>query len=235
MTVEMLDVLDFMTLVGLSEAAVIGTSRGGLITMLMAAVRPTALGAAVLVDIGPVIEHDGLVRISGYVGRIPLPISWADATRMVRDLNRRHFPDVPEYQWEEVARQLYNERNGKPAQGYDQKLGKALSVLFGPVPELWPQFEALEAGSGSGRARGELRRADGWDGGRDAAATPGTGDRHGAQSGPRAAPEGRRHHRGHPPLPDRGRVGPHHLDARYRLALKGAGRARRCGPSAGRR
>jgi pimeloyl-ACP methyl ester carboxylesterase len=143
-TVEMLDVLDFMTLVGLSEAAVIGTSRGGLITMLMAAVQPTALGAAVLVDIGPVIEHDGLVRISGYVGRIPLPISWADATRMVRDLNRRHFPDVPEYQWEEVARQLYNERNGKPAQGYDQKLGKALSVLFGPVPELWPQFEALK-------------------------------------------------------------------------------------------
>ena len=63
---------------------------------------------------------------------------------MVRDLNRRHFPDVPEYQWEEVARQLYNERNGKPAQGYDQKLGKALSVLFGPMPELWPQFEALK-------------------------------------------------------------------------------------------
>jgi pimeloyl-ACP methyl ester carboxylesterase len=140
----MLDVLDFMTLAGLSDAAVIGTSRGGLITMLMAAVQPTALGAAVLVDIGPVIEHDGLVRISGYVGRIPLPISWADAARMVRDLNRRHFPDVPEYQWEEVARQWYNDKNGKPAQGYDQKLGKALSVLYGPVPELWPQFEALK-------------------------------------------------------------------------------------------
>ncbi len=143
-TVEMLDVLDFMTLAGLSGAAVIGTSRGGLITMLMAAVRPTALGAAVLVDIGPVIEHDGLIRISGYVGRTPLPISWADATRMVRDLNRRHFPDVPEQQWEEVARQWYNERNGKPTQGYDQKLGKALSVLYGPVPALWPQFDALK-------------------------------------------------------------------------------------------
>jgi pimeloyl-ACP methyl ester carboxylesterase len=143
-TVEMLDVLDFMTLAGLSNTAVIGSSRGGLITMLMAAVQPTALGAAVLVDIGPVIEHDGLVRISGYVGRIPLPISWADAARMVRDLNRRHFPDVPEQQWEEVARQWYNERNGKPAQGYDQKLGRALSVLYGPVPELWPQFDALK-------------------------------------------------------------------------------------------
>ncbi len=143
-SVEMLDVLDFMTLAELCDAAVIGTSRGGLITMLMAAVQPTVLGAAVLVDIGPVIEHDGLVRISGYVGRIPLPISWSDAARMVRDLNRRHFPDVPEQQWEEVARQWYNERNGRPAQGYDQKLGKALSMLYGPVPELWPQFEALK-------------------------------------------------------------------------------------------
>src|SRR5262249_48366661 len=44
-TTEMLDVLDFMTLAGLSDAAVIGTSRGGLITTLMAAVQPTVLGA----------------------------------------------------------------------------------------------------------------------------------------------------------------------------------------------
>ena len=142
--IEMLDVLDFMTLAGLTDTAVIGTSRGGLITMLMAAAQPSAIGAAVLNDIGPVIEHDGLVRISGYVGRVPLPISWSDATKMVRDLNRRHFPDLPEHQWEEVARQLYNERNGKPAPGYDQTLSNALSVFYGPLPELWPQFEALK-------------------------------------------------------------------------------------------
>ena len=142
--IEMLDVLDFMTLAGLEDAAVIGTSRGGLITMLMAAAQPTNIGAAVLNDIGPVMEHDGLVRISGYVGRIPLPISWADATRMVRELNKSHFPDVPDRQWEEVARQWYNERNGKPAAGYDQKLRNALSVFYGPLPELWPQFEALK-------------------------------------------------------------------------------------------
>ncbi len=142
--VEMYDVLDFMTLAGLSETAIIGTSRGGLITMLMAAVQPSAIGAVVLNDIGPVIEHDGLVRISGYVGRVPLPISWTDAARMVRDLNRRHFPDIPDPVWEEVARQLYNERKGRPAPGYDAALGKALSVLYRPLPPLWPQFEALK-------------------------------------------------------------------------------------------
>jgi len=142
--VEMFDVLDFMTLLGLESPAIIGTSRGGLIAMLMAAVQPTAIGPVILNDIGPVIEHDGLVRISGYVGRVPLPISWADAARMMRDLNHRHFPDIPDSEWEEVARQWYNERKGRPAPGYDTKLGKALSVLYRPLPPLWPQFEALK-------------------------------------------------------------------------------------------
>jgi pimeloyl-ACP methyl ester carboxylesterase len=142
--IEALDVLDFATLTGLTDAAVIGTSRGGLIAMAMAVAQPTSIGAVVLNDIGPVIEHDGLVRIAGYVGRVPLPISWSDAAKMVRDLNRRHFPDVPESQWEDIARQLYNEHNGKPAPGYDKKLANAFSVLFDPLPTLWPQFEALK-------------------------------------------------------------------------------------------
>ena len=43
-----------------------------------------------------------------------------------------------------MARQWYNERNGRPAPGYDQKLGNALSVLDGPLPALWPQFDALK-------------------------------------------------------------------------------------------
>lgn len=143
-SVETLDVLDFITLTGLHDVALIGTSRGGLITMLIAATRPTAIGAAILNDIGPVIEPDGLARISGYVGRVPLPISWPDAARMMRDLNRRHFPETPDNVWDECARQWYNEVNGKPAPGYDAKLGNALSVLDGPLPALWPQFEALK-------------------------------------------------------------------------------------------
>lgn len=141
---EMLDVADFITLTGLKDAALIGTSRGGLITMLLAAAQPTAVGAVILNDIGPVIEHEGLARISGYVGRVPLPISWADAARMMRELNRRHFPDIQDAVWEEVARQWYNEKNGKPAPGYDAGLGNALSVLDGPLPALWPQFEVLK-------------------------------------------------------------------------------------------
>ena len=69
-----------MTMKGLDRAAVIGTSRGGLIAMLMAVLRPNAMGAAVLNDIGPVIEREGLARIVAYVGRVPLPADWKEAT-----------------------------------------------------------------------------------------------------------------------------------------------------------
>lgn len=142
--IELLDVIDYMTLAGLSDAAIIGTSRGGLIAMVMAAVQPSLIGSLVLNDIGPVVDTGGLARISAYVGRVPLPNSWAEAGKMARDLNRRAFPDIALPEWEDVARQWYNERDGRPAVGYDPKLSNALSVLDGPMPALWPQFEALK-------------------------------------------------------------------------------------------
>jgi pimeloyl-ACP methyl ester carboxylesterase len=142
--IEMGDVLDFLTLRSLSDVAVLGTSRGGIITMVMAAAQPSAIACAILNDIGPVIEIDGLSRIAGYIGRIPNPTSWADAGRIVRDMNAKQFTRIADAEWVEIARQLFNEENGKPAPGYDPKLSNALAVLDGPAPALWPQFEALK-------------------------------------------------------------------------------------------
>ena len=141
--VEALDVIDFLAFADLKEVAVIGTSRGGLVAMLMAAAQPSSMSLLVLNDIGSVIERDGLMRIASYVGRVPLPRDWAEATNIARDVNKRSFPEIEERVWEEIARQWYNEKRGKPAPGYDPMLRNALSVLDGPVPELWPQFEAL--------------------------------------------------------------------------------------------
>ena len=142
--VEMHDVIDFMIMLGLRDAGIIGTSRGGIITMVLAAVQPSLIGPVVLNDIGPVIETDGLARIAGYVGRIPLPKSWAEAGRVVQDLSSRDFPGLTPADAEILARQLFNEKNGKPVSGYDQKLSKCFSVLDGPMPALWRQFEALK-------------------------------------------------------------------------------------------
>ncbi len=69
--VELDDVMQQMAALGLGEAVFVGTSRGGLITMAMGAARPAVIKGAVINDIGPVIEAAGLMRIRGYVGRLP--------------------------------------------------------------------------------------------------------------------------------------------------------------------
>ncbi len=141
--IEMLDVQDFLMMLGLDRPAIVGTSRGGLVTMVLAAAEPNAIGPVVLNDIGPVIEREGLTRIKAYVGKVPLPAKWEDATRLLADMNRRAFPNVTDEEWAEVARQWFNEGNGRPAPGYDAQLDRSFALADGPVPELWPQFEAL--------------------------------------------------------------------------------------------
>lgn len=142
---ELADVLDFMTVTGIHDVALVGTSRGGLIALIMAALRPMSFGAVVLNDIGPVINPEGLMRIVAYVGRIPLPTSWDEAAQLVQRLNERQFPMVPTHHWAELAHQWFNDDHGRPMHGYDQNLAKNITMPTGELPTLWPQFEAMVA------------------------------------------------------------------------------------------
>jgi pimeloyl-ACP methyl ester carboxylesterase len=139
----MLDVQDLLVAESIEKPVIVGTSRGGLVTMALAAAQPNAIGAVVLNDIGPIIEQEGLTRIAAYVGSVPLPRSWEEATSLVISMNRRAFPAVPEQQWAEVARQWFNEADGKPAPAYDPGIAQSVAVRDGPVPELWDLFSGL--------------------------------------------------------------------------------------------
>jgi pimeloyl-ACP methyl ester carboxylesterase len=141
---EAADTVDAMTALGLHDVALIGTSRGGLTAMVLGALQPGLIGAVVLNDIGPIIERTGLSRISAYVGRTPTPISWDDATTMVRTISQQAFPAVADDQWASVARAWFNDNKGRPAPGYDPKIGKAVSISDGPPPPLWAQFDTLK-------------------------------------------------------------------------------------------
>ncbi len=143
--IELLDVCAFLTLRGLTNVAVLGTSRGGIITMLLAVMRPSAIGCAILNDIGPVIETAGLARIMGYAGKIPLPRDWDEATSIVRDINIRQFIAMDTAGWRKLTRQLFNEEDGRPAQAYDPNVGTALSEvdIAKPVSSMWEHFESL--------------------------------------------------------------------------------------------
>ena len=143
--IELVDTLDFLTLKGLHKPGIVGTSRGGIIAMLMGALRPTALGPVVLNDIGPVVETRGMARIVRYVRRMPVPRNWADAAILLREMNERAFPEFTDAQWEEIAKDLFDERKGRLVRAYDRRLARALGTidLSRPVPDMWPQFIAL--------------------------------------------------------------------------------------------
>lgn len=143
--VELADVLAMMDAAGIGRAVIIGTSRGGLIAMGMAAARPGAMAGLVLNDIGPVIEQRGLLRIRSYVGRLPQPRSLEEAVSILRDMNDTAFPDATAADWERYARGTWREENGRLVPQADPNLLKSMEGLDleRPLPPIWPYFDAL--------------------------------------------------------------------------------------------
>jgi pimeloyl-ACP methyl ester carboxylesterase len=143
--VEMRDVLDGMAAFGVTRAVVVGTSRGGLIAMLMGVARPAVLAGAILNDIGPAIEARGLARLKTYVGRTPAPDDWEDAAYLLHRLHGHQFPALSDDEWRAFARMTWRDEDGAPASDYDPALARTFDgVEFDrPMPTLWREFAAL--------------------------------------------------------------------------------------------
>ncbi|HXF86783.1 MAG TPA: alpha/beta hydrolase [Xanthobacteraceae bacterium] len=146
LAVEQEDILATLAAAEVTEAIFVGTSRGGLHIMLLAAARPQLLRGAVINDIGPQIEPAGLLRIKSYIGKLPPLTSWSEAIDFLRHNACLHFTSVPAEDWDAYARQTFAEEGGRFRLRYDPALARTLDAFTpeSPPPEpLWPQFEAL--------------------------------------------------------------------------------------------
>jgi pimeloyl-ACP methyl ester carboxylesterase len=143
--IENRDVLSALTAMEVEAAIFVGTSRGGLHTMLLSASRPAIIRGTVLNDIGPVLEPRGMARIRGYVGKVPEPRSVSDAIDLLKEMMSEHFNGLSEADWETYAKMTFTDAVGRIATRYDRNLMKPLESLDLelPLPVFWPQFDGL--------------------------------------------------------------------------------------------
>lgn len=144
--IELDDVCQVLAASGIEEAVFVGTSRGGLITMALAAMRPALIRGAVLNDIGPAIDARGLIRIRGYIGKLPTPRDYAEGAEILKRLSDSQFSIFGAPEWDLMARRTWKTAgNGQLVPDYDHNLMKTLESLDleAPLPDLWPYFGGL--------------------------------------------------------------------------------------------
>ena len=140
--VEARDAVELLFHLGLPGAAIIGTSRGGLIGMGLAAQMPGLVKALVLNDIGPELDLGGVGYIMTYLGK---PVAFPDFDAAGRAMMAEYGPSAPdltEADWIAYARRSFHEDQGRPTLSYDPKLRDAVAAsVSGEVPDLWAIFD----------------------------------------------------------------------------------------------
>ncbi len=145
MPVELADLLAVLAAAGIERAIFIGTSRGGSSTMALGTAKPAAIAGAVLNDIGPVLDMAGLLRIKGYVGKLPKPASMAEAALVLKRTLGSQFPGLSDVEWRLYARRSFVESANGIEINYDPNISHWLRDIdpAKPPPAMWPQFDAL--------------------------------------------------------------------------------------------
>jgi pimeloyl-ACP methyl ester carboxylesterase len=142
---EAQDVIELLDHLGLSQTTLLGTSRGGLIAMVLAAGHADRLSGVILNDVGPVVSAGGIVRIMDYVGKPPAWATHALAADGLKAAMGAEFPDLSDVTWLQMAQAQYHETANGLTVSYDEHLRDALlaQIAAAPPPDLWPLFDAL--------------------------------------------------------------------------------------------
>ena len=149
-------VVSLLQAAGIEKAVFVGTSMGGLITLVLTSIAPQAIAAAVLNDVGPELSPVGLARIAGYTGMASRFETWNQAVAYAKAINEAAFPAYTAKDWEVFARRLFDEKDGAFVLAYDPDISAPIRAAAEAAarsqaeggqalapPDMYPLFRAL--------------------------------------------------------------------------------------------
>lgn len=141
------DVYRLMASLTLEKVALIGTSLGGLMSMIITSLTPDKVQGVVINDIGPEVETAGIDRIKGYVGGKAEFESWKDLADRVKAMNVEFFPDASDDEWMHMAKRTGRQlEDGRIVFNYDPALAAPFKAS-NENPEkfdMWSYFQAMK-------------------------------------------------------------------------------------------
>lgn len=139
------DILQLLDELAIDRAVFVGTSLGGLVTMLVAATQPDRIAAAILNDVGPDLDERGLDRIRSYVGKSMRFADWDEAAEYIAGINRGLPESNGHDDWVRAARRVCKEEGGAIVFDYDMAIAEPFNqrndgaVTF----DMWPLYRQL--------------------------------------------------------------------------------------------
>ncbi|MEL6301474.1 MAG: alpha/beta hydrolase [Pseudomonadota bacterium] len=138
------DVREVLQQAGIDRAVFLGTSLGGLVTMLLASETPDLVAGAMLNDIGCEIDPAGLTRIQQYTGKLPPVANWDDARNQVKLVYGETLPGLGDADFEILARRSFAEdAEGIPVLRFDPNIGRAIRELDMELGDLWARLDDM--------------------------------------------------------------------------------------------
>lgn len=139
------DIERLLSELALERFVAVGTSLGGILTMMLAAAERERLAGAILNDVGPELDPAGLARIRGYVGRAVWYPTWMHAARAVAEANAEVYPDYGVEDWLAMAKRLHRlTQAGRIVLDYDMKIAEPFRLPGNEAgPDMWGAFATL--------------------------------------------------------------------------------------------
>lgn len=139
------DMFELMAHLSVDKVHICGTSLGGIVAMMMQAVRPGCLKTAIINDIGSEINAAGLNRIKKYIGASRHHSSWESASKALQKSAQNIYPDFNAHDWEKFANKLFIKKQGQIELDYDPALVDMVkSSDTSAATDLWPLFSLMK-------------------------------------------------------------------------------------------